>query len=152
MKSPKPPARVEIGLANCPNPEQVLIPPKWGDKAKAFRSVKWHLLKAKREEGIFIPESPLICVVQAAAVPGPPFLVLTPVQVSGNPPRRHRYSRPPSNPTVWWGLINKPFQDTMRRTGSTRPMRRSAPHYKEQREDLGRKSHVSPPLFLHCVR
>lgn len=30
LKSLMPPARVEIGPANCPNPEQVLIPPKAG--------------------------------------------------------------------------------------------------------------------------
>ncbi|KAI9526067.1 hypothetical protein NQZ68_002615 [Dissostichus eleginoides] len=35
MKSPMLPASVEIGTANCPNPEQVLIPPKQGDTAKA---------------------------------------------------------------------------------------------------------------------
>ncbi|KAI4787453.1 hypothetical protein KUCAC02_001352, partial [Chaenocephalus aceratus] len=30
---------VEIGTANCPNPEQVLIPPKRGDTAKASPNV-----------------------------------------------------------------------------------------------------------------
>lgn len=32
MKSLMPPASMEIGPANCPNPEQVLIPPKQGGR------------------------------------------------------------------------------------------------------------------------
>lgn len=54
MKSLMLPASVEIGPANCPNPQQVLVPPKqgvgwgWGggggDGAKASPNVKWHLL------------------------------------------------------------------------------------------------------------
>ncbi|KAK5875283.1 hypothetical protein CesoFtcFv8_027782 [Champsocephalus esox] len=50
MKSPMLPASVEIGTANCPNPEQVLIPPKRGDTAKASPNVKWHLLNTRRGE------------------------------------------------------------------------------------------------------
>lgn len=38
MKSPMPPASVEIGSANCPNPEQVLIPPKQGLKPPPLMS------------------------------------------------------------------------------------------------------------------
>lgn len=38
MKSPMPPASVEIGPANCPNPEQVLIPPKQGLKPPPMSS------------------------------------------------------------------------------------------------------------------
>lgn len=55
MKSLMLPASVEIGPANCPNPEQVLIPPKQGGgggggggTAKASPNVKWHLLKTRR--------------------------------------------------------------------------------------------------------
>lgn len=57
MKSLMLPASVEIGPANCPNPEQVLIPPKrgmaeggGGDTAKASPNVKWHLLNTRRGE------------------------------------------------------------------------------------------------------
>lgn len=53
MKSLMLPASVEIGPANCPNPEQVLIPPKrWGGTraAKASPNVKWHLLNTRRGE------------------------------------------------------------------------------------------------------
>lgn len=59
MKSLMLPASVKIGPANCPNPEQVLIPP---NAAKASPNVKWHLLN-----GVFMRASPVSCVVQAGA-------------------------------------------------------------------------------------
>lgn len=41
------PASEEIGPANCPNPELVLVPPE-GGRRKAAPNVKWHLLNTGR--------------------------------------------------------------------------------------------------------
>lgn len=70
MKSLMLPASVEIGPANCPNPEQVLIPPKRGDTAKASPNVKWHLLNTRRGECFHASVPGDLCGPSRSAKPG----------------------------------------------------------------------------------
>lgn len=70
MKSLMLPASVEIGPANCPNPEQVLIPPKRGDTAKACPNVKWHLLNTRRGECFHASVPSDLCGPSRSAKPG----------------------------------------------------------------------------------
>lgn len=69
MKSLMLPASVEIGPANCPNPEQVLIPPKRGDTAKASPNVKWHLLNTRRGECFHVSVPGDLCGPSRSAKP-----------------------------------------------------------------------------------
>lgn len=69
MKSLMLPASVEIGPANCPNPEQVLIPPKRGDTAKASPNVKWHLLNTQRGECFHVSVPGDLCGPSRSAKP-----------------------------------------------------------------------------------
>lgn len=126
MKSLMLPASVEIGPANCPNPEQVLIPPKRGDTAKASPNVKWHLLNTRRGECFHVSVPSDLCGPSRNAKPGAavflPVLVASssscwfwrrsrfpviprrPARVSGTP--RERTKRPITR-TRLTAMINK---------------------------------------------